>query len=465
MEVLEHKFPWLKLWMNRLPEPTRKCFLNSFLEKSTEDWEYFFSILEKHEDIKVNPLELPWKEPQCFDVHNIENQGYSAPELHEIGENCFRNGQIAMLTVAGGLGTRLNFSGPKGLVPVTPIKHKTLFEVFSEKLKALEKKYGRCFHWLIMTSEETDFETRKAFEEQNWYDLNYIHFFKQGTLPTFTKEGVCLLNSDGSVRYCPDGHGGVFSAIDKAGLLQSLRSWGIKTLNYFQVDNPLVSLGDTLFLGLHEIRGSDFSTKVISKRSSDERVGVFVDIEGRLQLVEYSEFPEILAKQRNKDGKLSFRHGNTAMHLLSVDFVSKCVRMTLPCHVAIKKMESWDPVFRKKTFDEVYKLERFIFDVLPYAKNPLLFEVQRSEEFSPVKNAQGEDSLLTCQRDQCQRWLNWLRKKLGKDFYKILDCRAIKDNNLKVEVSPIFADSYQEFSAAWDGIEKKPEDLYGLCLD
>lgn len=465
MESFEHNFPRLKLWVNSLPEHIRQRFLASFLEKSTEEWKYFFSLLKESEIIEAGSQGLFWQEPHCFSIHNIENHGYSVAKLQEVGENCFRSGQVAMLVVAGGLGTRLNFNGPKGLLPVTPIKHKTLFQVFSEKLKALQKKYGCCLHWLIMTSEETDFETRRAFEEQNWYDLNYVHFFKQGTLPTFTKDGFCLLNSDGSVRYCPDGHGGVFAALDKSELLQSLKAWGIKTLSYFQVDNPLVSLSDTLFLGLHEIRGSDFSTKVISKRSADERVGVFVDIGGKLQLVEYSEFPETLAKQKNDEGKLSFRYGNTAIHLLSVDFVSKCVQRDFPCHIARKKMDFWDPICGKKICGEIYKLERFIFDALPYAKNPLLFEVERSEEFSPVKNVQGEDSLLTCKRDQCQRWLNWLKKKLCEDFEKKLDVSGIENNNLKLEISPTFADNYREFSDAWDALEKEPEHLYGLFID
>ena len=255
-----------------------------------------------------------------------------------LGEHSFRNGEVAFLTVAGGLGTRLGFDGPKGLFPVTPVTGKTLFQVFAEKLRALQRRYGRTFHWLIMTGEETDEATREAFREHGWYDEAYLHIFKQGTLPAFSTDKQPLLNEDGSVVCLPDGHGGVFRALKRANLLPLLEQEGIQTLSYFQVDNPLVHLEDTLFLGAHLHQKSEFSTKVVAKTHPEERVGLFVQIDDQLRLVEYSEFPQALQATRDKDGLLKYRWGNTAIHLLSTNFVQACANRELPYHVCRKKI-------------------------------------------------------------------------------------------------------------------------------
>ncbi len=458
-------FPEFERQFNGFSEIEKIRFLNSFSKTSEADWKRFFSLLKTLSVPKQTASAISWRVPQCFSANNLAAKGYDLALLREVGSTCFRKGEVAMLTVAGGLGTRLKFNGPKGLVPITPIKHKTLFQVFAEKLKALQVLYKHPLHWLIMTSEETDVETRQAFEKYKWYDLAYVHFFKQGTLPAFTEENFCALNSDGTVHYCPDGHGGVFNALETSGLLNDLKTWGIKTVSYFQVDNPLVFLGDTLFLGLHQMQGSEFSTKVVPKRSANERVGVFANINGRLQLVEYSEFPEYLAQQKNKENQLMFRCGNTAIHLLSVDFIERCLTVKLPCHVVKKTMDFLDSVTQQIFPKPIYKLERFIFDALPYARNTLLFEIERAEEFSPVKNAEGEDSLFTCQRDQCQRWLCWFRKKVDNALQKELDAFDFKNNNLVLEISPLFADDFYRFSERWDCLENKPNYLQGLFLE
>ena len=439
-----------------LSEKQREVFLHSIKYKTAAEWSYFSEGLHNTDGISVDTSYDNWSAPHCF--HTLRSEHLKA--IRRLGCRSFRKGQVAMLTVAGGLGTRLGFNGPKGLVPVTPVKQKTLFQVFAEKLKALQQVYGQPIHWLVMTSEETDQDTRKAFHEHDWYDLNYVHFFKQGVVPAFTEDGLCVVREDGSVHYYPNGHGGVFKALERNGLLKALKRCGIKYISYFQVDNPLVLLDDPQFLGFHIYKKSEFSTKVVEKVSPEEKVGVFVNVNGALRLVEYSEMPETLTQQRNKVGRLAFRWGNTAIHLLNLDFAERCAKLDLPYHKAHKKVQNWRPGPGKEQTEIGIKWEQFIFDALPYAKNPLLYEVERREEFSPVKNANGTDSLETCVRDQVLRWKRWLKKvKIS------LDIPQEVFNNSYVEVSSLFADSFEVFREKMKNLKPKREFFKELYLE
>ena len=401
-----------------------------------------------------------WQSPSCLSETDLSKHGLNPDRLHTLGDRSFQNGEVAFLTVACGLGTRLGFNGPKGLFPVTPVAGKTLFQVFSEKLRALQQRYGRTFHWLIMTGEETDEATREAFRENGWYDEAYLHIFKQGTLPAFSTNKQPLLNEDGSMVCLPDGHGGVFRALKQANLLPLLEAKGIRTLSYFQVDNPLVRLDDALFLGVHLHQKSEFSTKVVAKTHPEERVGLFVQDGKQLRLVEYSEFPPSLQTARDKDGLLKYRWGNTAIHLLLTDFVRACANRELPYHVCRKKIKAWDPISKTVRTTEGFKLEHFIFDALPQAKNPLLWEVAREEEFSPVKNATGSDTPETCRRDQVCRWLRWL--KAADPTW--LEAQLKENPEPTVEISPLFADNKDDFLNAWKRLPEKPKTLDGCRL-
>ena len=433
-------------------EPSRCAFEASVSRKSVAQW-------KRVSDALINPLKgfeanrKEWLPPHCFSLNSTDRNRYRV--IERLGRRCFRRGNVAMLTVAGGLGTRLGFAGPKGLVPVTPLKYKTLFQVFSEKLRALKLTYGMPIHWFIMTSDATDYETRKAFRDNNWYDLNYVHFFKQGSVPAFSLDNQCILNEEGAVCYYPNGHGGVFEALKDAKLLPVLEKNGIKYISYFQVDNPLVCLADCLFLGLHVYKKSQFSTKIVAKKEPEERVGVFVEENKRLKLVEYSEFPPALAQERSKDGNLLYRCGNTAIHLLNVDFVRACAEQHLPYHVICKEFTQ-DGISKK-----IKKLEQFIFDALPRAQRTMLYEVVRSEEFSPVKNAQGKDSLDTCRQEQIERGRNWIVRSK-----KAVDILGLNIENLDVEISPLFADDFYCFRKKFVKLRGKTNSkVQGLYLE
>ncbi len=330
------------------------------------------------------------------------------------GRELVRNGQVAALMVAGGQGTRLGHDGPKGEYPVTPIRKKPLFQVFAEQLLGHSRHYGRTIPWYIMTSEANDAATRAFFKKHDYfgYDPSAIFFFQQGMMPAFSFDGKMLLAEKDSLALSPGGNGDCYRSMVRSGALEDMKKRGIKHLSFFFVDNPLVHCIDEQFLGLHDLTGSDISSKAIPKASPEERVGVFAMADGKLQVVEYSDMPRELAAQTNPDGSLRYSSASIGIHAFRVDLVERIGsgEFKLPWHRAEKKVPCIDEQGSrvKPQQPNAVKLEMFMFDVLPLSHNPLVYMTQRGEEFSPVKNAEGNDSPATSRRDQIRRAARWL---------------------------------------------------------
>src|SRR3954452_9330932 len=227
-------------------------------------------------------------------------------QAEQRGHELLRQGKIGAFLVAGGQGTRLGYDGPKGEYPVTPVKNKPLFQVFAEQLIAHGREFGKPIPWYIMTSDVNDAATRAFFTKNNHFGLDpkNVYFFQQGMMPAFSMDGQLLLGEKDSLALSPDGHGGSLRALDKSGALADMRKRGVEHLSYFQVDNPLVHVIDPLFLGLHDLTGSEMSSKTIPKANALEKVGNFVVGDGQTQVIEYSDLPESLALQTNPDGSL-----------------------------------------------------------------------------------------------------------------------------------------------------------------
>ena len=363
------------------------------------------------------------------------------------GEQLLKEGKVGAFLVAGGQGTRLGYDGPKGEYRVTPIQDKPLFQVFAEQLMAHGKRAGRPVPWYIMTSEANDARTRQFFETNHYFGLNKsdVVFFQQGMMPAFANDGELLLESKDSLALAADGHGGSLRAIAKSGALADMKRRGVQHLSYFQVDNPIVQVIDPLFIGLHDLTGSEMSSKTIPKAGPLEKVGNFCIGDGVLQVIEYSDLPESLAKQTNPDGSLTFDAGSIAIHALRVDFIERLNGgdLKLPWHRAEKKVPHVDnagnPV--KPTTPNGVKLEQFVFDAIPLAKNAIVYTTDRAEEFSPVKNAEGVDSPATCRRDQIRRSARWLTAAGVRVPMKDGEPDCV------IELSPLYATSEQDLIA------------------
>ena len=382
------------------------------------------------------------------------------------GEAALRAGRIAVFTVAGGQGTRLGYDGPKGTFPVTPLKRKPLFQVFAEKILAAGMRYGRPLHWFIMTSHQNHGATEAFFAEQGFFGLDpaRVHFFRQGRMPAVDFAGNILLESPGALALSPDGHGGSLRALERSGALDLMARESIDTLSYFQVDNPLVRCVDPAFLGWHHLRGSQMSSKMVTKAYPEEKLGHFCLQGGRLVVVEYSDLPMALQRETGPDGRLRYPAGSIAIHVLDREFIRHVARgdgMALPFHRADKKIPTVDAAGRpvRPAAANGVKFELFVFDALPFAQTPLVIETRRADDFSPVKNADGVDSPQTCRDDQLRQFARWLQANGAA-----VETDANGRPRAEIEVSPRFGYDEDSFADAWKKLSPKPAVSDGLYL-
>jgi len=372
------------------------------------------------------------------------------------GEAALRAGRVAAFTVAGGQGTRLGYDGPKGTFPVTPLKQKTLFQVFAEKIRAAGLRYGKPIHWFVMTSHANHAATEAFFEEHKFFGLDRarVHCFRQGRMPAVDFNGKILLEGTGSIAMSPDGHGGSLRALERSGALDLMKRENIDTLSYFQVDNPLIRVIDPAFIGFHVLRGSEMSSKMVPKAYAEEKVGHFCMQNDKLVVVEYSDLPLALQRETDVTGKLRYLAGSIAIHALDREFVRRMAvggeGTTLPFHRADKKIPTVDASGNAVKPEKAngVKFEMFVFDALPHARNPVVIETRRADDFSPVKNAEGVDSPKTCREDQMRQFARWL-KLAGKG----VEVDATGLPKIGVEVSPLFG--YDEDSFL-DSIKQRP---------
>jgi UDP-N-acetylglucosamine/UDP-N-acetylgalactosamine diphosphorylase len=340
------------------------------------------------------------------------------PRAKATGGKLISEGKVAALTVAGGQGTRLGFDGPKGAFPISPVRNKTLFQLFAESVIATARRYRAAVPWYIMTSPHNDAATRQFFAQNKNFGVSDtdVLFFHQGVMPSFDRNGKILLDQPHRLALSPDGHGGTLLALARSGMLADMARRGVEHISYFQVDNPLVYCVDPTFIGLHALQQSDMSSKTLPKADDLEKVGNFAVVNGKLTIIEYSDLAESLAHARNPDGSRTFDAANIAIHALSRRFVERLTAdpasFALPWHIAHKKVPHIDiqaGVRIEPAEPNAIKLEAFIFDALPLAQKPLVVETSRAEEFSPVKNATGIDSIDTARRDMNRRAACWLR--------------------------------------------------------
>ncbi len=352
------------------------------------------------------------------------------------GEELLAAGKAAFLTVAGGQSSRLGFEEPKGCFPISPIRNASLFQIFAEKLLAARKRYDRSLYWYIMTSPMNLEQTRLFFESNSYFGLpeEEVLFFSQGLFPTLTEQGKLLLAEDGGLFQNPNGHGGTIAALQDSGCLDHMSARGVEELFCFQVDNPLVRIPDPQFLGIHRLQDSQMSSKVIEKTYPEEKLGVIGYVDGKPAVIEYSDLTEEQMQARDERGNLLYSHGSIAIHLFNIDFLASHGGR-LPLHTAQKKVRTWLPEEGGGVVEETeaVKFEMFIFDALATARNPLFFETSREEEFAPLKNRTGKDSIETCRQGMTNLYSRWLQS-CGVEV-PMRGGRPIH----RVEISPTFA--------------------------
>ena len=414
-----------------IPEPERPAFLKQL---ESVDLDLIAELYGKRDEPAAS---LPGRE--FIEPLPVVDAASMPPSAKTAGELALRNGEVAVLIVAGGQGTRLGFDKPKGLFPVGPVSEASLFQIHAEKVLALSWKYETEVPLLVMTSDATHDETVEFFHEEGFFGLaeSQVKFFRQGTMPALdAATGQLLLEAPGKLFLGPNGHGGSLTALHDSGLLAELEASGIKYLFYFQVDNPIVKVADPAFVGQHIESRAEVSSKVVYKERPEEKVGVLALIDGRCGIIEYSDMPPEMRDERGDNGELAFRAGNPAIHLFDLEFLKRVTagRDRLAYHIAKKKVPHFDPATGSDvtpTAENALKFELFVFDALPLADRWLAVQTLRDDEFAPMKNATGADSPDSARAlmiAQAHRWLGMT-------------------SAVPVEISPLFALDAEEARA------------------
>jgi len=375
--------------------------------------------------------------PPAFRRDASAGNRFTHQEARERGEEALRQGQLGMILVAGGQGTRLGFPLPKGMFTLGPVSGRSLFQMLIDRIRAVGQRYGAPVPLYLMTSPATHQETVKYLEENDRFGLaaDDLHIFCQGVMPAVDPSGRVLLASESSLCLSPDGHGGMLQALHRTGGLASAQARGVEHFFYGQVDNPLTQICDPELVGFHLLCESEMTTQAVRKKEPLDRVGNVVLIDGKVQIIEYSDLPDDVAQQRSPDGALRLWAGNIAVHVLQRAFLDRMANSAdgLPFHRAEKKVphlniESGEQVDPQQP--NAVKFERFIFDLLPSAQNAIVVEADATEAFAPVKNADTEakDTATTARAAMTNLYRDWLQS-----------AGATVEGDSPIEISPLMA--------------------------
>lgn len=365
---------------------------------------------------------------------------------HE-GFRLISEGKVGVLLLAGGQGTRLGVAYPKGMYDIGLPSHKPLFQIQAERIRRVEElahqhtgKRGNVT-WYIMTSEQTMEPTLAFLRSHNYFGLDSanVKLFEQGMLPCFSMDGRIILDAPGRVSKAPDGNGGVYRALRDRGILDDIEKRGVTCLHAHSVDNILVKVADPVFLGYCSLKGAHIGVKVVPKAYPTEPVGVVCSVDGKYQVVEYNEITLATAERRNPDGELTFSAGNICNHYFSSQFLRTFLNeheKELQLHIAKKKIPYVDEDGQQIRPEKPngIKIEKFIFDVIPFTDSLVVWEVLREEEFSAVKNADSaeKDCPRTARQDIINLYVSYVEKAGGKVL-------AGPDGSVVCEISPLLS--------------------------
>lgn len=373
------------------------------------DFEQIMELYKKvneHKNIDINKIEH---------INYVDKSKLTSEKLEEyskIGDEVIRNGEYAVVTMAGGQGTRLGHKGPKGTFKViVNNEEKYLFQIIVESLQEANNKYNVIIPWYIMTSSENKKQTVEFLEEKNFfgYPKEKVKFFVQGNLPLVDQKGELIIDKNCLIKEASDGNGSIYQSMKKDGIIEDMKKNNIKWVFVGGVDNILLKIVDPVLTGLTISENNKISSKSVVKTNPKEKVGVFCKIAGKPKVIEYTELPEEMACKRDENRELIFGEVNILSHLYSIDALEELSNKKLPYHVAFKKANYLD---NNGNFIEVkepnaYKFEAFIFDAFEEYSDMSILRVKREEEFAPIKNAEGQDSPETA----CKLYTDFVNSK------------------------------------------------------
>ena len=391
--------------------------------------------------------------PDTATTSTIDSEKDQLDKWYEDGLKLMSENKVGVVLMAGGQGTRLGSSAPKGCYDIGLPSKKSLFQLQAERIWRLQhiaskqfKKDDVVVPWYIMTSGPTRKPTQQFFEENKYFGLNRnnVVFFEQGVLPCISMDGKIMMESKSKAAVAPDGNGGLYQALIGSGVVSDMEKRGIEHIHAYCVDNCLVRVADPTFIGFSAEKDVDIATKVVRKRNAKESVGLILQKNGKPDVVEYSEidFATAGAKDMKDSSLLKFRAANIVNHYYSFRFLESIPDWAhrLPHHVAKKKipcvnLSSKEGTQIKPEKPNGVKLEQFVFDCFPFLPMDKFacMEVKREDEFSPLKNAKGtgEDDPDTSRKDILSQ---------GARFVKEAGGTVISESEeTGVEVSPLIS--------------------------
>jgi UDP-N-acetylglucosamine/UDP-N-acetylgalactosamine diphosphorylase len=373
------------------------------------------------------------------------------------GSAALAKGSVAMILVAGGQGTRLGFDLPKGMFPIGPLSGRSLYQIHVEHLLARARQFKTRIPLYVMTSPVTHDATVDYFKQHRNFGLaeSDLRVFCQGTLPAVDLSNRIILEQKHRLFASPDGHGGMLAALQRSGCLDEIVKRGIKHIFYGQVDNPLVQVCHPALIGYHIEHGSEMTTQVVRKNDPLQKVGNVVTVDGQVQVIEYSDLPESHAIRTNPDGSLKFWAGSIAVHIFETSFLVRSLsnQRSLPLHLAKKKVPYLNEAGEliQPSEPNAIKFERFIFDLLPWAKNSIVCEVDPADGFCAVKNAppaasETPEHVKKAISDLHRKWL----QEVGAEV----------DPDVTVEINPLFAVDVETLAQRIPKGQKITESIY-----
>lgn len=339
-----------------------------------EEVEKLYNLTKKEQTVKSGKIEPI----NYIDLEKISKEEKESSK--KLGEQIIKNNQYAVVTMAGGQGTRLGCKGPKGTYKLDiGEKGKYIFEIITENLKKSKEMYGILPYWYIMTSKQNYDETVIFLEKHNFfgYEKEKIKFFRQGELPMLTEDGKMIIENN-KIKTGSNGNGGTYVAMKEQNIIDDMKSKNVKWVYICGVDNIMVNPIDPIFIGETILNNMQIASKSVAKAYPQEKVGVFCKRNNKPSTVEYIELSEEMRNKRDNNGELVYGEANIISHLLSIDAIEKITNYKLQYHIAKK--------------NGLYKFETFIFDAFEHFDDMLVMRVKREDEFAPIKNKEGVDS-------------------------------------------------------------------------
>lgn len=372
--------------------------------------ELLSSIARTDFDVLVQAQNLP-KKPErgvITPIKSMELPQIEAreSEYREVGIKSLQRGEVAALLLAGGMGTRLGSDEPKGVYDIGLTRHVYIFQRLIENLMEVVDEAGCYIPLYIMTSEKNHDRTVEFLKEHEFfgYREDYVSFFKQEMAPATDYDGKVFLEEKWRMSTSPNGNGGWYISMHRAGLVKDAIDKGIKWINIFTVDNVLQRICDPVFIGAVEQGGYVSGSKVVKKVARDEKVGAICLEDGRPSIVEYYDMTDELMDAKDDRGEPAYNFGVILNYLFSIEELERIRECKLPLHIVNKKIQHIDDKGQKVEVEAPngYKYEKLVLDMIHEMKNTLPFEVKRDRDFAPIKNRIGVDSVESA-RELCRK--------------------------------------------------------------